>query len=301
MSSDKETKQTSSSRRDPWAPAAPALNSILKQSSQIASNPSTFAPTYGAMTREGMGDMAAAAREARAPGVFGALSDNAYADHSMGRRGLHGMAAGDHLNGNAHLLGVLDRVADRTRDRVNAAFAGAGRYGSGSHADAVTRAVGDIYQQGLMDNYETERGRQVSAQNLLYGQGGVAGGYAASGDEAAYGAGQRLFGVGQTRDQYDDAVRQAPQRALEWQSGLVFPMAQAFGSQDSNATTVEPGMSPWQAALGVAATAVGGALGGPMGAQIGSSLAGGISGGFGGGGGKKSNAVMPYSQIHNIF
>lgn len=74
---------------------------------------------------------------------------------------------GDFLtNGNPYFSGMMDRVANDVRPRLDAQFAGSGRYGSGAHANATASALADAGSSLAFQNYGQERQRQMQAQAL---------------------------------------------------------------------------------------------------------------------------------------
>lgn len=74
---------------------------------------------------------------------------------------------GDFLSGgNPYFSQMMDKIGGDVRQRMDSQFAGAGRYGSGAHAnataDALTQAAGTLGYQ----NYADERSKQMQAQAL---------------------------------------------------------------------------------------------------------------------------------------
>lgn len=76
-------------------------------------------------------------------------------------------AQGKYLDGNPYLMGALDRGASEIASRSKMAAAAGGRYGSGAAAQTTANAVGDYYRPALMQNYENERGRMMSAAGQI--------------------------------------------------------------------------------------------------------------------------------------
>lgn len=82
----------------------------------------------------------------------------------LGAQGVVNSAlAGDNLEGNPYISGILQSTLNDTTNRVNGQFSSAGRYGSGNHAGILSKAIADA-QNGLMfNNYAMERGNQINA------------------------------------------------------------------------------------------------------------------------------------------
>lgn len=79
-----------------------------------------------------------------------------------------GLLGGDYLkpDSNPYLDGMFSNAADQVQQRVNSAFGGAGRYGSGINQEVMTRELGKTAQDVYGQNYENERNRQM--QGLLF-------------------------------------------------------------------------------------------------------------------------------------
>lgn len=80
---------------------------------------------------------------------------------------LTGMASGDMLDGNPYLDQLLDNQAAGISDALAAQFGASGRYGSGAHQDLLAKNIADMRLQGMFDNYNAERGHQMSAIQQL--------------------------------------------------------------------------------------------------------------------------------------
>jgi hypothetical protein len=110
-------------------------------------------------------------------------------------------------------------------------MAGMGRAGSPAHTETMMREIGDLYNRGLGQNYENERGRQLQAtglidnagyqqgqmlHNLLAGRGNLEGANIAN----MVGTGSTMF----------DAIGQGQDRSLQY--GLAAPSISDFRYQD---------------------------------------------------------------------
>ena len=72
--------------------------------------------------------------------------------------------SGDYLNaGNPYQDQLNQRIMGDVRQGVDSSFAGAGRYGSGLHAEALSRGMGDALAPVMYQNYQNERGMQQNA------------------------------------------------------------------------------------------------------------------------------------------
>lgn len=65
--------------------------------------------------------------------------------------------------GNPYFEQMAGQIGKAIRPGIDSAFAGAGRVGSGAHANAFASALADKVGALAYDNYQTERGRQVEA------------------------------------------------------------------------------------------------------------------------------------------
>jgi hypothetical protein len=80
---------------------------------------------------------------------------------------LRDTAAGANLSGNPYLMASLNRGADEIALRSNMSAAGAGRYGSGAAAKTTADSLSNYYNTALMQNYDTERSRQMQAAGQI--------------------------------------------------------------------------------------------------------------------------------------
>jgi hypothetical protein len=175
---------------------------------------------------------------------------------------------GDYLNGNPYLMASLDRGANEIAKRSNMSAAGAGRYGSGAAAEVTADSLGDYYKSALMQNYDSERQRQMQAMTL-----------APTINDMRYGDARTLMGVGQAYEGKagealgDSINRWNAYQARPWeQLGRLNSIATGAGALGGTAVTQQPAASPLAGILG----------GGMAGASILGSLGGiGATGGLG--------------------
>ena len=70
--------------------------------------------------------------------------------------------SGKYLNSNPHLDATVNRALGQTRSAVNAGFQG-DNHGSSAHQEWLTNKLADTAFPYYMNNYESERGRQLNA------------------------------------------------------------------------------------------------------------------------------------------
>lgn len=74
---------------------------------------------------------------------------------------------GDFLSsGNPYFQGMVDRIGNTVRPKIDAQFAAGGRYGSGAHANAAASALTDATASLAFQNYGQERQNQMAGQQL---------------------------------------------------------------------------------------------------------------------------------------
>jgi hypothetical protein len=75
-----------------------------------------------------------------------------------------GTARGDYLSaGNPYLQNMFSSIANTVTPSVAGTFAGAGRYGSGAYANALTSALANTAGNLAYQNYSNERGNMMQA------------------------------------------------------------------------------------------------------------------------------------------
>lgn len=131
----------------PWAPAQPYILKGLEQSGQV-------------FDQQQPGLNSAASTEM---GTYNKLAPGAE-QGVMGAQGVvNSTLAGDNLNGNPYLQKALDLTRADTTNAVNGQFEGAGRYGSGMHAEILAKSIADAENQARFSNYAMERNNQLGA------------------------------------------------------------------------------------------------------------------------------------------
>lgn len=74
-------------------------------------------------------------------------------------------------NTNPYLDQMYGQAADQVSSRVNSTFSGAGRYGSGAHAQALTEGLGDMATQMYGGAYNTNQGNKLQALGMAQSYG----------------------------------------------------------------------------------------------------------------------------------
>lgn len=276
------SEQTQTTTSAPYAPAQPGLQSLLDRAEQLGGQTRRFRPVMGETTRSALSGFEGVANqgsEALAPlqNIVGGSGRGFQA--GLGQ--LSDTAAGKYLDPstNPALQGILDRATRDTANATNQQFSGAGRYGSGSHAAALADRIGGVQSGVLMDHYNRERQNQMGAAGTLNAGGYQGAALAPAIDQARLFTPQLLQQVGGVRDAYTQAMREAPLRAAEWQSGMTVPIAGLGGTS----TTENSSSNPMGMLAGGLMTGLGVMTGNPMMAMGGlSGMAGGSMGGMSG-------------------
>lgn len=109
----------------------------------------TFVPFSG-QTQDALGGIEARAR-----------AGSPIRDAGMGEIGK--TLGGDYLReGNPYFGQMVGRIASEVTPQIGATFTGAGRYGSGAHANALASALSDTAGNLAFQNFDNERGRMLS-------------------------------------------------------------------------------------------------------------------------------------------
>ena len=279
-------KQTQEATRAPWAEAQPQLQQILSNVGSYMNQPDMFAPTQGGTSKAGIDALTQYGINPTATQTAGQqIVGNSGQGYQTGLDTMTKTATGGFLNSNPYLDAALASANQRTAEKVNGQFSGAGRFGSASHGLGLGRAIGEQNNAAMLSNYQTERQNQMGAADKLM-QGGLQGITAGQMiDQSKLGQAGALTQAGGMQDTYAQGVKQAPMAATSWGAGLTTPIANLGGTTSGTSTTTNtqnPNIAGM--AMGGAMTGLGLMTGNPMMAMGG--LSSGLgSAGFGGGGG----------------
>lgn len=182
--------------------------------------------------------------------TLSAANNPGYANSVNGALSSFGnIAKGDYLNnGNPYFEQNLQKTLNDTSSGINASLGSSGRLGSNLHLQSLSEGLGNVSNTARMQQYETERDRQVQAAGMLPGL--YQAGLAPSAIQGQVGAAQDANSQAALQGRYDLATRQnnAQTDLLAKLSSILAGNAAASGSTTSNSVPW------WQAALGTAAT-----------------------------------------------
>lgn len=237
-----ESTTTTQSQSRPWDVAEPAVQSIIQRSKDLGADTSRFVPTQSDQTKRAIDQFT---NYASGPTLLSRVGENVSqgARHgfntSLGT--LQSTADGSNLNGNPYLDGVLEQQGQRTADIVNRQLSGAGRFGgNAATTDALAQRIGEQQMAARMGNYDQERQRQLAAASGLYAGGFQGAQLAGSVDQSRLGQAGVLAQAGAAQDQHDAGVRMAPMNALQWENGMISPLAAQYGQQSGSSTQSTP-------------------------------------------------------------
>lgn len=275
--------QTTSQQSNPWAPAQPLLNDVLRNAQQYGNDPSMWRPQWSDSTRAGIAGMERQAGQQSAQNpVLQGLVDGGMEGYGVANKALMDTASGGSLAGNPYLNDMLKTSTGRAADAVNAQFSGAGRFGSASHAGVLADRLGGIETGARFENYNNERQRQLAAAGVLQDGGYRAAGFAGQIDQNNAAQNQMMLQAGAMRDQMANAERTAPMNATQWMAGLGTSIGGMGGTSSGTTESRTPSNIPGMI-LGGGMTALGAMTGNPMMAMGGlSGLSGAAAGGAGG-------------------
>ena len=141
---------TTTQNQDPWGPQQPFLkfgfDHALKQLD--SSNPIYY-------PGQTVTDTAHSTEQAWHEG-----SQAAFQNAGLNNRTVNGEFLS---SGNPYFQGMVGQIGQAIRPSIDSAFAGAGRLGSGAHANAYASALADQAGKLAYQNYGDERGRQIAA------------------------------------------------------------------------------------------------------------------------------------------
>lgn len=167
-------------------------------------------------------------------------------------------ASGSMLNSNPFLNQALDYQSGKVADQINSVFSGAGRTGSGAHAQALAKELAGLRFGAASDNYNFERQMQ---QNAISGQAGLGQSaysnllsaiqQAPTTDAGRFDNIDRMLKMGQiienkqgqvlteNKDKFDQQ-NNMPWTQLERFLSVISPPASGFASQQAKSTQSNP-------------------------------------------------------------
>src|SRR5690606_29395210 len=151
---------TTVQQSDPWSEQQPHLKRIFDEAQSLYE---AAGPTYypGETVARFSPETALALDRQAARAVAGSPYQAA-----AGRQLLETLGGRYLDRGNPHFGAMVDRIAGEIRPRLDSQFAGAGRYASGAHQEAASRALADAAASLAYRNYADERAamQQAAAQ-----------------------------------------------------------------------------------------------------------------------------------------
>lgn len=250
----KREQQQQQQQTDPWAPAQPALRSVLSQLEGLQANPSDLTGVRSAL--QGLSGTLGSSNSGQALTQAGQRIGNAndyvpqaQAGYSDLQRRLSSTADGANqdLGKNTYLQSLLSQVGNDAQNRVNAQFAGAGRDMSGANNIEVGKGVTQAQLPLLLDQYNREVGRSDTAARDLYQGANTTATTSQALDTARsnlIGRGAELQQAGTTaaaetagqRAQAEQLMAQLPYQQLGWLTELLYPAA-GLGNQSQGTRT----------------------------------------------------------------
>jgi hypothetical protein len=228
MSGGSKGTTTTVQQNDPWSGQQPYLSEAFREAQRLYREPGPS--YYPGQTVAGFSpetDYALNAQAARA------MAGSPY-QQAAGQQVLNTLS-GQYLNaGNPYFSGMVGRIANEVRPRLDSQFASSGRYAGGAHQEASARALADATASLAYQNYANERGAMQQAIGLAP--------QLAQLDYADIG---QLAAVGQTREQMQQALindqiarydfaQQLPYNKLAQYAGLI------QGNYGGTETTTQP-------------------------------------------------------------
>ena len=272
-SSKKETTQTSQVTQ-PWGPAQPLLGGILGQLGgqlgQVGVSPLQGQALAGLLGQSGfliqfdpqVTGLANALLAGGGPDRGGMIQD-AYRQY-LAQAGPTASGQLTDPASNPFYRQLTERIGSDVTNRVSALYAGAGRdpAGAGSYPQTLARGIAEGVAPVAANLYDTERGRQLAAQQALYGAGGQTAGLLSQLDQLALANRQAGIGAAQAAQGFANAPFQQ-QLAVEAQR-LGIPMDQlariaqlgipiaGLGSRSTGTSTTTSSIpfNPLQTAIG---------------------------------------------------
>lgn len=107
----------------------------------------------------GLGDVAG---QYRNPYFSSLIATPTYAQSNLSQ-----LASGGMMGGNSYFQRALQNRLGETSDYINSLMSGAGRYGSGAHAGALGRSLGDVTANALASQYNQDISQMMAANQAI--------------------------------------------------------------------------------------------------------------------------------------
>lgn len=189
MSGGSKGTTTTVQQSDPWSGQQPHLERIFDEAQRLYESPG---PTYypGETVARFAPETELALNRQAARAMTGSPYQRAAGQQVLDTLGGKYLSAG-----NPYFAAMAGRIANEIRPRLDSQFAGAGRYASGAHQEAASRALADATASLAYRNYADERAamQQAASQAPQLAQ-------------LEYQDLSRLAAVGQTREQMRQAL-----------------------------------------------------------------------------------------------
>lgn len=189
MSGGSKGTTTTVQQNDPWSGQVPYLKEAFSEAQRLYREPGpSYYPGQTVASFSPETEYALNAQAARA--MAGSPYQQAAGQQLMNTLGGQYLSAG-----NPYFSGMVGRIANEVRPRLDSQFASSGRYASGAHQEAAARALADATASLAYQNYADERGAMHQAMAL-----------APQLAQLDYGDIGQLAAVGQTREQMQQAL-----------------------------------------------------------------------------------------------
>jgi len=178
-------KQTTTTSNQPYKAAAPLLDRSMGDALSLYNNgglvrPNTMSTVvpYAQQTAQAMGGLQSLGQaNTGGQGLSGQFQDiigaGGFNDPQQAAlSGIRDTATGEFdINANPAFASIRQRAMDAAANAANLNASGAGRYGSGTHQGAVSRAVGDVAADLDYGEYQNFQNRKDAAQSALFNAG----------------------------------------------------------------------------------------------------------------------------------
>ena len=158
-SSDNNSKTTTTQKSEPWSDQIPFLKYGMNEAARLYQQDG---PQY--YPGSTVAPFSAEQNQAFNLGTQRALQGNATMDQAEGFT--RDMMGGKYLNSDPYQDQVFQNVQSKVMPAVNSNFMNSGRYGSGLHADTMTRALTESYAPYASQQYQSGLDRMGQAASM---------------------------------------------------------------------------------------------------------------------------------------